>query len=196
MGACIGRRRVTHVGVTDGQTSVGCQAHAAERGYMKDIKHRTKVAPKIHTWNQFTESLGAKIHQLCISSYQQVLCVRVYGRTAGTAEAALQLPAEEAGWGLCSYPLLCHLPCACCRVELSVFQGGNSSKDGNTLTLTPAEKRQGGCLFFSITSPRPLSPNAWPGSGSFLVAPCWGWLCCKVSKHLLLLVGCFICQFV
>lgn len=128
---------------------------------MKDIKHGTKVAPKIHTWNQSTDSLGAKIHQLCISSYQQVLCVRVYGRTAGTAEAALQFPAEEAGWGLCSYPLLCHLPCACCRVELSVFQGGNSSKDGNTLTLPPNRKKAGSWGVSALFHHKPSSSESW-----------------------------------
>lgn len=125
---------------TDGQTSAVCWADAVEM-HMENIKHRTKVAPKIQSWNQSTLSSGEKMPQLCISSHQQVSCDCVCEdpRNCWSSCPVQQLPAGEAAWGLCNYPL--PLPCACCRVELSVFQGGKSSKDGATLLLTPSREK-------------------------------------------------------
>lgn len=146
---------------TDGQTSAVCWADAGEM-HMENIKHRTKVAPKIQSWNQSTMSSGEKMPQLCISSHQQVSCDCVCEdpRNCWSSCPVQQLPAGEAAWGLCNYPL--PLPCACCRVELSVFQGGKSSKDGATLLLTPSREKGwelGG--LYSLFHHKTLSFESW-----------------------------------
>lgn len=83
--------------------------------------------------------------------HQQVLCVHVYVRRPGTAEAVVLLSRshrKKLAEGRPNYPLPCRLPGARCRVELSIFQGGNSSKDGATLTLTASKEkgRSWGCV--------------------------------------------------
>lgn len=148
-----------NVGLTDGQTSVGCWARAVET-HMEDIKHRTKVPPKIHSWNQSTDSLGENTHQQCISSDQQVLCVHMYVRTPGTAEAVLfnssQLKKLAGGWVIIPSLVACLVPAA-----ENIFRGGNSRKDEALLTRTPSREGAGSWEVCALFHHKTLSFEFW-----------------------------------
>lgn len=110
--------------------------------------------------NQFTDSSGEKTQQLCTSSHQPVSCVRVYGRTPGTAEAAVlfsssQLKKLAGSCVIIPSLVICLVPAA--EWSFLCSREATAAKMGLPLPSVSVEKRLGAGQVCALSHHKPLS---------------------------------------